>query len=369
MINLLPRIRLGSLHILKFTSHPLFYQPLNFTHQNSLPYYHILTHTLSFSISKFLSVRYKPIIKMDLDLKELEDTKLFEYEQEIYNLLKGTLQYPAKPELIGAKLAEDIVFVCTTPLLNKDEPCSIFYVWNVVITLSQYVPPDHPWQDSLVQAVDSLRHREGHMNGTDSALWKNLPYLAICMREMREDGLDIDYSEGLTQEESKTITEAEMNKWKNQNSFNARLTGPEWAPWLNFPIWQLRSALEEPPLKGPVQECRVWIATEWLIRCAEKLLEYQGSGQGPLNVLKTGSLCSEDIPQLGISRWEFWKKRLGEFAANAESFEFEGVILERISESLKRMEAAQKKADEEKAVQEKEVQEKAIEEKATEGKE
>ncbi|XDG07215.1 hypothetical protein ABKA04_006830 [Annulohypoxylon sp. FPYF3050] len=306
---------------------------------------------------------------MEPDLTGFEDGKFCDYQLDTYRLIKVNLQYPAEPKYIAAKLVEDIVFLCTTPRLNGENACDIFFVWDVIIQMSRYIPPDHPWQDSLVQAVDNLRHREGSINGPNTGVWKHLPDLAMCMRENWEDGLDIDYSEGLTQEESVTITEAEMNKWKNQNSFAARLTRPDWAPWLNLPIWQLRSALEEPPLKGPVQECRVWIATEWLIRCTEKLLEYQGSGQGPLNVLKTGSLCSEDIPQLGTSRWEFWKKRLGEFAANAESFEFEGVILERISETLKRMEAAQKKTDEEKAVQEKEVQEKAIEEKATEGKE
>ncbi|KAI1095015.1 hypothetical protein F5B19DRAFT_489909 [Rostrohypoxylon terebratum] len=278
---------------------------------------------------------------MELDFKELEDDKLFENEPEIYHMLKGTLQYPAEPKLIGAKLAGDIVFVCTTPLLNKDEPCSIYHVWEVVIKLSRYIPPDHPWQDSLVHAVDSLRQREGHIRGPNSALWESLPYLSICMRESWEDGSYINDGD-LTQETADTMTEAQIKIWKNQISFAARLTGPSWAPLMIPTLWQIRGALEERPLKGAVQDCRVWIACEWLLHCADTIREFITEEVESDPACETGSLCGEDIPQFGIKRWEFWKKRLGEIAADAESLKLEGVTRGRISEAVKRMEAVEK---------------------------
>ncbi|KAI1213843.1 uncharacterized protein F4807DRAFT_409338 [Annulohypoxylon truncatum] len=305
-------------------------------------YYHILKHRPFIPIGLSHLPRSRPDIKMEVDLKKFEDHELLQdFDRPIYNMLKATLQYPADPKSIGAKLAGDITFMCRTPMLDGS-PADTCSMWTVIIQLSRYIPPDHPWQDSLVQAVDNLRQQEGPISDQYKyALWKNLPELALCMREeWNEIPTEIN-EEGFSKEQMEELME-DFVRWKNQNSFAARLTGPSFAPWLTLPIWQLREALETPPAKGARQECRVWVACEWILRCAEIIFEDMNSDEEPNNAFQTGSLCGEDIPQFSIKRWEFWKKRLGEIAADAESLKLEGPILERISDTVMRMETVQK---------------------------
>ncbi|KAI0890660.1 uncharacterized protein GGS22DRAFT_184007 [Annulohypoxylon maeteangense] len=271
---------------------------------------------------------------MEVGLKKFEETEIFDFGRPIYNALKSTLQHPAEPKVIGAKLAKDITSICEAGIENVADV--IPYVWTVIIQMSRHVSPDHPWQDCLVQAVDNLRQQEGAVPGMKGGLWKDLPYLSLRMRELWNDPTEIndeEFSEELIDD---------FVQWKNQNSFAARLTGPSFAPWMTFPIWQLRDALEQQPAKGPLQECRVWVACEWILRRAELIFEVMTSGDGPDDALKTGPLCGEGIPQLSIERWDFWKKRLGEIAADAENLKLERPILGRISDTIERMEAVQK---------------------------
>lgn len=138
------------------------------------------------------------------------------------------------------------------------------------------------------------------------------------------------------------LNPGDFDKWKNQNSFAARLTSMEFSPWMNFPIWQLREALEESTLEGPPQETRIWVACEWLIRCADIIHKYLIEQEEPEDAsLATGELCDSSIPQLGPKRWEFWKTRLREFLTDAEKLNLCADISERVQEALDRMESVQ----------------------------
>ena len=82
---------------------------------------------------------------------------------------------------------------------------------------------------------------------------------------------------------------------KNQASFFARLTSLGVRQWDNFPIWMLRDALEELTTKGPQMESRLWVATEWMIKCADVILEIisvEGELEAGLaRALRGGKLC------------------------------------------------------------------------------
>lgn len=86
----------------------------------------------------------------------------------------------------------------------------------------------------------------------------------------------------------------EFPQWKNLNSFVARLTSLGFTPWLNLPIWQLRIALEELLVKGAAMECRVWVASEWMLRCADLSSKDMNSNKelnaGTARSLRVGSL-------------------------------------------------------------------------------
>lgn len=125
------------------------------------------------------------------------------------------------------------------------------------------------------------------------------------------------------------------------NSFTARITSTNYTPGLIFPIWQLREALEEPPVEGPAMDCRVWVATEWIIRCAfivfDLLNPKEEVTEHTARIFGTGSLI-EDIQPLSVERWEYWKRRFFELAANRDGLGLGDTSVERISEALKSME-------------------------------
>jgi hypothetical protein len=125
-------------------------------------------------------------------------------------------------------------------------------------------------------------------------------------------------------ERTEEPTREEVSKWQNLNSFVARLTEVDFAPWLNFPIWDLSSALEDPPFKGANLNCQLWVVTEWILRCADVMLNYL--------------LLAAD-EELGIKRWNFWKKRLVEISANRGDLGIDDVMCRRISAALQKMAA------------------------------
>lgn len=126
----------------------------------------------------------------------------------------------------------------------------------------------------------------------------------------------------------------DFEEWKNQNSFTARISTAAWRPSLYLAIWELREGLEKPPVRGKIQETRIWVACEWLLRCGELIFDFIMIDRPQKDTaLNTGSLCGPEFPQSGIQRWEFWKKRLQELSNEAESLHVDGSIVERMSEA------------------------------------
>lgn len=129
----------------------------------------------------------------------------------------------------------------------------------------------------------------------------------------------------------------ELSKWKNLNSFAVQVTSTDFAPWLTLPIWQLRAALEEPTVKGSVMDCRLWVATEWIvIRTGiiyEKMNSKEELDESTARELRGGSLY-EDIPPLSIERWELWKKRFSELDADASRLKLDSSTTEGIPDAL-----------------------------------
>ena len=127
---------------------------------------------------------------------------------------------------------------------------------------------------------------------------------------------------------------------KNQASFFARLSSLGVRQWDIFPIWMLRDALEEPTTKGPQMESRLWVATEWVIKCADVILEFisveRQLDPAMARALRGGKLC-EDMEPASLERWAFWKGRFGKLAGDVGGLEVDGSIVARITEALGRM--------------------------------
>jgi hypothetical protein len=90
--------------------------------------------------------------------------------------------------------------------------------------------------------------------------------------------------------------------------------------------------------------CRVWVASEWMIHCADKLLKRINSKEKDdgmdARAHGTGPLC-KGIPPLSVKRWEFWKKRFAEFATEAGSLELDSATTVHIADALKSMDTAE----------------------------
>lgn len=135
-------------------------------------------------------------------------------------------------------------------------------------------------------------------------------------------------------------TPEDVSRWKNLNSFAARITTSSFAPWLTFPTWQLRSALEEELDKGPVLDSRLWTATEWVLFCGEIVVEYMAYeeelDEALARALATGPLCFDVNPR-SVERVEFWKKRLLEVSAEKEALGLSAELTERVSRATERL--------------------------------
>lgn len=106
----------------------------------------------------------------------------------ILNLLKATIQYPADTNVKAAKLADEIKFICQAAYGRGDSVGGVLlYVWWMIIEISQCIPPDHPWQDCLVEAIWCLRQQEGTVPSMGACLWRDLPNLSVLMRKLWND--------------------------------------------------------------------------------------------------------------------------------------------------------------------------------------
>ena len=64
-------------------------------------------------------------------------------------------------------------------------------------------------------------------------------------------------------------------------------------------------------------ECRLWVASEWIIHCARLIFQDLASeeelDEHAARSLRTGSLCDQ-IPPMSVERWDYWKKRFSELS-------------------------------------------------------
>ena len=96
---------------------------------------------------------------MDVNLQFVE-ADLLDHERPIYNVLKATLEYPADPGAKASKLADDIRFISGWRNEANHADCVLWQLWRLVLNIASCIPADHPWQHSLIQALDTLQKRD-----------------------------------------------------------------------------------------------------------------------------------------------------------------------------------------------------------------
>jgi len=86
-------------------------------------------------------------------------------------------------------------------------------------------------------------------------------------------------------------------------------------------------------------DCRVWVATEWILNCADTLENEMKSPNEELTedeagIRGTGRLCDDSIAPRSMQRWEFWKKRLAEIAKEAGDLGLQEETTKRVEKAL-----------------------------------
>lgn len=93
-------------------------------------------------------------------MKNLENPKATPLQKAIFNVIRGTLQYPASIEARAQKLADSLIFFCDGA--NPDVDISDIFnaLWGWFIPIASDLPPGHEWHQALVLALQKVRERE-----------------------------------------------------------------------------------------------------------------------------------------------------------------------------------------------------------------
>ncbi|KAH9890265.1 hypothetical protein F4778DRAFT_785422 [Xylariomycetidae sp. FL2044] len=269
--------------------------------------------------------------------REMEAEELYEDEKVMFDVLKATLNYPSKPEILARKLADDIIFFCMLAREDEGYRAILSIAWNLIFDMISYILPDHKWQDVWAHALEIFSGRGGlpPRNGKPELSWKDLP----------------EFSEQQRESYDKIESDDEI-RWKSLSSFYARIYASRLMLVPQYPMWVLRATVEELDSSADVPEAGLWVATEWLIRGADNLLELMitedAEDDMEKRVFRLGSMLAdkEGVGLLSIERWDFWKEwfssRREKLADGGE--EANAVTIARISETLDKMKEAEEKS-------------------------
>ena len=101
--------------------------------------------------------------------------------------------------------------------------------------------------------------------------------------------------------------------WQSYNAFEARLTRDDILDCQYSAIMVLREALEEEPdararayhRQGPILDCHVPVAAEWIFRCGHVLYTSHKS----FGAASKGGRLWKGAEGFSPERWQFWKQR------------------------------------------------------------
>ncbi|KAK3986162.1 hypothetical protein QBC44DRAFT_224933, partial [Cladorrhinum sp. PSN332] len=231
-------------------------------------------------------------------------------QSDILAMFEIALGSSSNPTIAGTKLATGIRDYF---LLTKSDQAATTLLWNlwmILLNVVRTTPLDHPWQNAIITAVKQLRSTDTPIVNIRGCTlkWAYLPHLSKYLFENWADPTNF----------VEICTPVSMEVWKRWNSFAAHLLTEDFTQLTVLAYWQLASALETRPPSSQdpaVLDCKLWAATEWLIRCGGVLYKHI-SFKGHLDEqtivsIPTGPLCEGlEIPVRSLERWNFWRLRL-----------------------------------------------------------
>lgn len=142
-------------------------------------------------------------------------------------------------------------------------------------------------------------------------------------------------------------THAAIQKWISLNSFAARILGSKLQESFNLGVWELRDGLEEKHPSEAARDTHLSTASEWLLHAGEELHRFSSAAAGSLNdwevsVTSTGSLVPAPSKGPSLTRWSFWKTRLGELSQEMSHEAKEEGLKERVDGVVAKMDLIEK---------------------------
>ncbi|KAJ5921212.1 hypothetical protein N7466_009538 [Penicillium verhagenii] len=249
----------------------------------------------------------------NIDLGELRSSDFHRKEADALRILSEAFASQPDPAAASAELVRSIREYCSKYESSAIAETNLFYFWMMILNAQRIIPMDHPWHEALIAAVDDLRRQGGPLVGNDTeSLWEDLPGLHVVVLDFWADPTNFP----------DTVPE-EIEIWKRWNSLVSGFVARGCRSYRGFAYWEIRDALEndshdEPTLfdATTVFECKLWVATQWLIRCGGILFDDLTHGEEIEEESKSwgcGPLC-RDIPTYSIQRWDFWMSRLVQLA-------------------------------------------------------
>ncbi|KAH7324265.1 hypothetical protein B0I35DRAFT_475526 [Stachybotrys elegans] len=211
----------------------------------------------------------------------------------------------------------------------------------VVASCTTYFPPNHHFQDTLVQVIENL-HK---FDGPDSDnRFEDLPYFGIFMRDFLNDWTeDYEFYPDEFRRNGWKVEEV-VSRWKCMTSFYSRISFV--GRGTMYGIWECRRALEEPDVNGPLMETRLYGATEFITRCGECWCDTYFKNppvdldEDSKRMFWLGRLVRDsDIPLFGKKRLEFWKRRLVDIKENWQRYKLDEVTPERLEGAILKLDS------------------------------
>ncbi|TEA11001.1 hypothetical protein C8034_v008283 [Colletotrichum sidae] len=252
-----------------------------------------------------------------IDLQSVDQSTTSDSQRVILSLVKQPLVSTQDSANRSTAIADGLRRLGASQPSEGQVEGFLWDLWMVMVDVAYLVPPDHPWQDVLVEAVKNLQQTGGRVGTQDNDepfLWSNLPKLNDYLLDKWFDPTELE-----------EWSPEDVDAWKNLNSFASRLITPSFHPWLHFSQWQLKSALEDETPQGAVLDSRLWVATEWVLRCGELVFRLEGLNLGD-------SISGEGLRQLSA-----WKDRLAELEQQSEALELPPATAQRAKLTAEKM--------------------------------
>ncbi|KAJ5334529.1 hypothetical protein N7452_006932 [Penicillium brevicompactum] len=270
----------------------------------------------------------------NIDLDPSKRSDLTQSEADIFRILNKALTSLVDPAAASACLARSLREHISSQASESSKIASaaLWELWAIILEVMCTVHIDHPLHEVLIAAVDDLRREGGAVVGSDVSKLKATNLFFVRNSNINEDPTDLD-----------DYSSEDIEAWKRLNSFTSRLTSHAFQSWIVLAYWEIASGLETVPQDTTVFECKIWVATEWLIQCGTILFKDLSSTDEldarELASIKPGPLC-QDISPHSVQRWDFWQSRLVELANNKSSNETALEDFSLSASSLSRLEQA-----------------------------